>query len=477
MFIVVSVLTPAKGCFQALCPSRAAYLGGIDKMMVPLFPLVFMVASALLTAGKTGLTMLPDSAVKKMASSAYRSERRIARLLERPSTFMNQVKMARFACTVAGSVSLYAWIFLEAALPLLRRWAQASLTDTGLWLALVLTLALTILLLHVLCVLLPYRVACRHPLSCSTALAGFCRFFGAVFSPFAWLNNRLAVFLSLLFGAHTDQQEEQVTEEEIRMMVDVGEEKGTIEQSEKDMINNIFEFDDRCVSEVMTHRTEMIAVPKTISLPELTNIATASGYSRIPVYDEDVDNIRGIIYVKDLLRLLGNPQEAFEAEKIMRTALFVPENMSCVDLFALFKAKKVQVAIAVDEYGGTAGIVSMEDLLESIVGNIQDEYDNEEEEISKLGENCYSIDGAVSVEEVERLFGVSLDEEEEFDTVSGLLIERLQHIPSANEHPCVDFVGLRFTVLVVEDRRIARVRVERLSPEPEGDPKPTEPVS
>ena len=147
----------------------------------------------------------------------------------------------------------------------------------------------------------------------------------------------------------------------------------------------------------------------------------------------------------------------------MRPALFVPESMSCVDLFAQFKQKKVMVAIVVDEYGGTAGIASMEDLLESIVGNIQDEYDDEDEEICKMSDGVYTLDGAVSIEDVERLFDIELDEDSEYDTIGGLLIEKLERIPSPHEHPALELSGVRFTVLLVEDRRIARIRAEKPS--------------
>lgn len=246
-------------------------------------------------------------------------------------------------------------------------------------------------------------------------------------------------------------------EEEIRMMVDAGKQKGTIEQSEKDMIDNIFEFDDRCVCEVMTHRTDMYAVASDATLEQVTALAIETGYSRLPVYDEDIDDIMGILYVKDLLCLIGAEKADFELKNYMRSALFVPENMSCVDLFAQFKQKKVQVAIAVDEYGGTAGVVTMEDLLESIVGNIQDEYDDEEEEVSRLEDGNYSLDGAVGISEVERLFGASLECDSDYDTIGGLLIEVLERIPAPDERPSIVISGIRFTVTAVEDRRIARV--------------------
>ena len=432
--------------------------------------LILLLLDALLTAGREALTQLPDSGVKKMASSADAKERFIAALLERPSSFLDGAKLAGFACGIAAA--LYAWpLLLRGAALLAGRLPFDPPYRPFYRLAVLVAFLLVVLVLDVVCRLIPRRVATHHPMGIARALCRPCWLAACIARPFTLLNAKAAGVLSLLFGARTQEEPAEATEEEIRMMVDVGSEKGSIEQSEKDMINNIFEFDDRSVSEVMTHRTDMTAVPKDATLQQIVEIATETGFSRIPVYDDDIDDIMGILYVKDLLRLIGRREESFRAEEYMRPALFVPENMGCVDLFAQFKQKKVMVAIAVDEYGGTAGIVSMEDLLESIVGNIQDEYDDEEEEISRLGEDCWSLDGTVALDEVDRLFDIELDEEDsDYDTIGGLLTEKLQRIPVPGEHPSVTMQGVVFTVLLVEERRIARVRAERAPDETRGEP-------
>lgn len=424
--------------------------------------LSLIILNALITAGRTALTMLGDGAVKRMASSGNPKERLVARMLEKPAALLEGCKLAGFTCTVVAS--LLTWRLLPLVLPvrigqLLHGSQPERVAGAGLVL---LAILLAVMVLDVFCLLLPYRIACRYPQPVAFALAHFCRAAAFLFRPFAALNNAAARLLSYLVGIRGDEEPEQATEEEIRMMVDVGSEKGEIEQSEKDMINNIFEFDDRNVSEVMTHRTDMTAVPVFASLDEITKVAIESGYSRIPVYEDDIDDIIGILYVKDLLPLIGKHDHGFDARTYMRSVLFVPENMSCVDLFSQFRIKKVQVAIAVDEYGGTAGIVSMEDLVESIVGSIQDEYDHEEEMILKLGDGCYELDGAVSIDEVERLFDISLSEDSDYDTIGGLLTETLERIPLPEEHPSVELSGIQFTILLVEERRIARIRAERM---------------
>lgn len=422
--------------------------------------LTLVVFNALLTAGRTALTMLADGSVKKMASSEDPKEQKVAKMLQKPVSLLEGCKLAGFTCTVVAC--LLSWKLLTAVFPILSADWSKSAVGIGIMLF---AFLFTVMFLNIFCLLLPYRIACRYPQPVAFALAGFCRMTAYLFQPFAALNLTITRLIGHLFGIRGENEPEQATEEEIRMMVDVGSEKGEIEQSEKDMINNIFEFDDRSVSEVMTHRTDMTAVPISATLDEITDIAIDTGYSRIPVYEEDIDDIIGILYVKDMLSLIGKHGNGFNICKSMRRVLFIPENMSCVDLFTHFRTNKVQVAIAVDEYGGTAGIVSMEDLIETIVGNIQDEYDNEEEEIVKLDDNAYELDGAVSIEEVEHLFHTVLDDDSDYDTIGGLLTEKLERIPLPNEHPSIVLADVEFTVLLVEERHIARIHAKKIDKE------------
>ncbi|MFZ2539486.1 MAG: hemolysin family protein [Oscillospiraceae bacterium] len=287
-----------------------------------------------------------------------------------------------------------------------------------------------------------------------------------LFKPLTWLILKITRVCVLLFGVDPDSGNADITEEEIRMLIDAGNVNGTIELSEREMINNIFEFDDRSAGDVMTHRMDLWAVSKSDNISEAIKIAIDEGFSRIPVYDEDIDDIVGIIYAKDLLCLIGvNDSTDKKIEDFMRGVIYVPESTKCRMLFRQFTEKKTHVAVIVDEYGGTAGIVTMEDLLESIVGNIQDEYDQEEEEINKIDDDTYSLDGGVLIDEVERLFGVDLVENEDSDTLGGLIANTLGIIPSKDEMPTLIIENIVFTVLLVEDRRIVRVKAHRLSKE------------
>lgn len=252
----------------------------------------------------------------------------------------------------------------------------------------------------------------------------------------------------------------EITEEEILNLVDEGEETGAIEQKEKSRIENIFDFTDRAASEIMTHRTDIAALEDTAALDETVKLAIETGYSRIPVYHEDIDNIIGVLYVKDLLRYVcGENSEQFSLTELVRSVPFVPKSKTCETLFALMTEKKVQMAVIVDEYGGTEGLITLEDLVELILGNIQDEFDNEDESIKQLGKNAFSAEGTTLIEEVEKIIGASLDAPENCDTLAAFILEHLGRIPQPNEHPVINVNNITFTVSEIDERRIAKVLI------------------
>ncbi len=266
-------------------------------------------------------------------------------------------------------------------------------------------------------------------------------------------------------GKKQTQDADEVLEEKIRTLVAEGEEQGYFEQQERQMIHNIFDFDDRTAVDLMTHRTEVIAIEKGAKISDIVFHAINDGFSRIPVYDGDIDNIKGVIYVKDLLCLIGcQDADDFQVADFVRETIYVPEAMKCADLFRRFKKEKIHLAVVVDDWGGTAGIVTMEDILESIVGNIQDEYDDEGEPIIVLDEGGFLLDGAADLQEVCRALSITPPEEDEdaSDTIGGLIIDELGRIPDAGETPTIEAFGYAFRVLSVEDRRIVKVRADRL---------------
>ena len=309
--------------------------------------------------------------------------------------------------------------------------------------------------------LVPKKIAMQVPEKISFKIVDILLLFSKLFAPLVKILSVSTNAVVRLLGFNPHADEETVTEEEIRMMVDVGGEKGVIEDVQKEMINNIFEFDDLDAGDIMTHRTDMVAVEVGDDLSEVVDTAVSEGYSRIPVYEDDQDNIIGIVYVKDLLAYVGKKMPAKSLRDIMRTPMYVPESKICGDLFKEMTEKRTQMAVVVDEYGGTAGIVTLEDIVEAIVGNIQDEYDDEDEEISKINETTFTIDGMTNLEEVAELTGTELPEGS-YDTVAGFIIKELGLLPEEGKTYEVNYKNLKLTVLSVDERRIDKVRVEIL---------------
>lgn len=254
------------------------------------------------------------------------------------------------------------------------------------------------------------------------------------------------------------------TEEEIKQLVEGDEQVGELEQNQRDMINNIFEFDDLNAGDIMTHRTDVDAAEIGDSIEDVVKISIEHGRSRIPVYKEDLDDIRGIIYVKDLLKFVGTPiTPEDKISDYLRKPLFVPETVPCGKLFAQMTETRIMMAIVVDEYGGTAGIVTMEDVLESIVGNIRDEYDKEEELVTQIDDKTYTFDGVADIDDVGEVLGVEFPEGD-YDTLAGFVINLLGYLPTGEtENEVAVYENLTFTVLEMDERRIEKIKVEKNS--------------
>lgn len=292
------------------------------------------------------------------------------------------------------------------------------------------------------------------------------RVFHTLLYPVVGLLLQLSRLLLRLCGINPDREQTEITEDEIRLLVEEGNEAGAIDLSEMEMIHNVFEFDDRVAADIMTPRTELFALSMDTPIADAVPAVTEEGFSRIPVYGEDIDHIEGILYVKDLLPLIGTREaRSATAGDCMRPVLFVPDTTRCRELFVRLKEQRTHMAVVLDEYGGTAGIVTMEDLLESIVGNIQDEYDEEEEEICRIDEDTYIFDGAVTVDEAERVFGEDFAQNDPADTMGGLVVNTLGRIPEEGETPRVQIGDIELQVLLAEDRRVVRLQAHRIRKE------------
>ncbi|MGN0597349.1 MAG: hemolysin family protein [Ruminiclostridium sp.] len=252
---------------------------------------------------------------------------------------------------------------------------------------------------------------------------------------------------------------DEVTEDDIMSMIDAGNESGTIEDNSAEMISNVFEFSDLNASDVMTHRINITGVDIDSDLEDIIYLALDKGFSRIPVYRGSIDTIIGIVIVKDLLCLVGEENlSKFSIKDFLRDVVFIPESCSCSDTFKYLTNMKTGMAVVVDEYGGTAGIVTLEDLIEAVMGNIQDEYDDEDSEINKIGKEKYEVDGEADPEDVLELFGLELPEDHEYDTIAGFVTDLLGYIPeNVDKPPHVDYKNIRFVITQVEDNRIIKI--------------------
>ncbi len=438
---------------------------GSPFALILVFALVLV--NAFFAMSEIAVISLNDAKLRHDAEDGNKKARLIARLLDEPNNFLATIQVA---ITLSGLLSsaiaadTYAdpvAEFLSGLMPVI----DADIIHGGT--VFVLTLLLSYVSL-VLGELVPKRIAMHYPEEISYAIGGILSFCYKAFKPFVSLLSGSTNLVLKLFGIKPEDEPEEATEENIRMMLDAADERGTIEESEKEMINNIFEFDDTSVGEIMTHRKDLTAIEIGTSITEAVDLAISDGYSRMPVYDDTIDNIKGVIFAKDLLSLIGD--KSFKSRKIedfIRPANFIPESNSCSEVFREFQQKKIQAAIVVDEYGGTAGLVSMEDLIESVMGNIQDEYDNEVEEINEIDKDNFDFEGTVLLDDIEELLDVKFDEDADYDTVSGLIMDLLGRIPEEDEHPVVTYQGVEFTVLQVEEHRISKVHARILPKETE----------
>ncbi len=431
--------------------------------------LILIFVNSFFAMSEIAVIALNDARLRHQAEEGDKNAKRLLRLTGTPSRFLSTIQIGvtlsgMFASAVAADtfVDYIVQRFAGGAI------APATLRSIAL---VVITLLLSYFTL-VFGELVPKRIAMKYSEQIAYGVSGILSLIAALTRPLVALLSVSTDLVARLFGVSPEDDEDQVTEEEIRMMVDVGEENGSIEETEREMINNIFEFDDRMVVEVMTHRTDMFAVANDTALDELLTVAIQSGHSRIPVFGESVDDIVGILYVKDLLPLLQmQDRSGFDIKAVMRKPLFVPESTRCDDLFAQFTAKKMHMAVVADEYGGTAGIVTMEDLVESILGSIQDEYDHEEEESEQLSEDLFVLDGSMTIDDTEHLLDIELTDDTDYETIGGLLVEKLDRIPAPGQHPAVELSGFRFRVEESDERRIISITAQRL---PKEAPTPAE---
>ena len=427
-------------------------------MLTQIIVLVILILfNAYFAATEIAFISLNDAKIEKEAKEGNKKAKSILKMLKSPSKFLATIQIG---ITLAGFLSsaFASDAFADKLAPILNSWMPFLSLDTWRGIAIVLITIILSFFTLVFGELVPKRLAMKYYEKISYATIGVIRGISVVTAPFVKLLTFSTNMVSKIFGVG-EAEEEVVTEEEIKMMIDEGEEKGTIERGEKQLLNNVFEFNDIIVSEVMTPRTEMYAIDINNDIYDSLDEIDEFKYSRIPVYEDNIDDIKGILFIKDIIKPLKE-NKRIDIKSIIREPYFVPESKDIDELFKEMQANKVQIAIAIDEYGGTAGLITMEDIIEELVGNIFDEYDEEEIDYKKIDDNTYILSGAITSYELKKIFDIEFPEGD-YETLSGYLIDKLGRIPDEDEHPIIEDENLTYKVEEIDDKRIKYVKVCR----------------
>ncbi len=426
-----------------------------------LISLLFLLLTALFHLADEAFSALGEIRIRELEEQGNKKARRIRRIVEKERQFTARIRLSTLLFGI-----LTAAVLLHHFTAPITGWL-CSLgggligTSLAVTLACLLLSLLTVFVFITFGCLLPRRLVYINTEAVALASVGPFGFFHGLLRPLYGLCALVAGPFLRMAGIDPHEDPDTVTEDDIRQLMDAGEEIGAIEGTQKDMVNNVFEFDDITAEEIMTPRTDVVAVEADAPLADVLEAAVENGYSRIPVYEEDIDHIVGVLYVKDLLPFVGQAiPSGITIRSLLREAHFVPDTKRCNDLFEEMNEKHLQMAVVVDEYGGVAGIVTMEDLLEFIVGNMQDEFDNEAEEITRLDDNSFIIDGALNMSDLSELLDTELPEGD-YDTIAGFILDQLGHIPEEDEQAAVVFENITFTIRQMDDRRIEQVLVHR----------------
>ncbi|TFD99954.1 hemolysin family protein [Jeotgalibacillus sp. R-1-5s-1] len=430
-------------------------------MTVALVTLVVLIlVNAFFAASELALVNLNDNKVKRAADEGDPKAKTLYNLISKPSLFLSTIQIG---ITLAGFLSsAFAADFFAGPL-------AESLVDWGVPLSIgvlntISVVTITIILSYFTLIfgeLVPKQLALQKAEAISRVAAGPLSFLAKVSAPIVAILTFSTNTVVRLFGVDPNAKNEEATEEDIRMLVDVGRERGTINPEEKTMINNIFEFNDKIASDIITHRRDMSALPIDASFEDVLALVNKERYTRFPVYEGEIDKIVGVLHAKDLFQYVGR-DEPFDLKNVIRKPFFVLESQPIDVLFASMQKSNTHIAIVIDEYGGTEGLITIEDVIEEIVGEILSESLEpgfSEQEITELTPGEYEAEGTFRLWELEEIIHVSLPSED-LDTISGFMIHELGYIPSNNERPVVKYKNTVFKVLEVSENRIERVHIK-----------------
>jgi len=427
-----------------------------------LLQLVLILINAFFASTETAVVSLNENRIRKQAEDGDALSRKMLQMIDSPTRFLSTIQVCITLSGFLGSAfaadsfaSVLSGAMIAAGFTLLSPAALHTLC------VVLITLILSYFTI-VLGELVPKRIALQSPekvarFSCKTILI-----VSKLFAPMVWMLTVSTNAILRLFRINPNETGEEVTEEEIRMMVDIGSESGAIEQDERAMIENIFEFNNTTAADVMVHRMNVVALQADATDEEILETIRESGLSRFPVYDEDIDDIIGVLNTRNfLLNRFSTPRKT--TRQLMLKPYLVPETVPADTLFSNMQKQKIHFAVVVDEYGGMSGIVTMEDLLEEIVGNIYDEFDPKEDvEIEKLEDNLWRVNGTVALDTLADELEMELPLEEEYDTLGGMVFSLFSSIPEDGSKPEVTINGLHVRVESIQDHRIEKALVSKI---------------
>lgn len=419
--------------------------------------LTFILGAALVLGFLTALAKaasidISDSRLTAMAEEGGKAKR-LSDLLEQPSEIMDALGLCSdffaFLFTIVSVTGFFGR--LEALLIYL---GMPSGTALGL-LTPVLFSLLIVFIYQVFWILVPQRLAARYSENTALAMVGYTSFMAAVGKPLLWLPVHFSNLIARIFGVRPHDMEEEVTEEEIRMMVDIGSESGAIDDDEKEMIHNIFELDDKPVEDIMTHRTDACILWMEDSPEQWKEFIDETKHTRYPVCDEDIDNVIGVVNTRDFYKFMLEGGSKSNIRSIFREPYFVPDSMKADELFSRMQQKNTHLVIVMDEYGGFLGLVTQEDLLEEIVGELSSEYDEpaEEHDIEYVDENTWKIKGSAEIEDVEKALKITIPEGE-YNTFAGLVLDAIETLPEDGETVETEIGPMQIKVTSVAEHRI-----------------------
>ncbi len=400
-----------------------------------------------------------DNRIRKLADEGNSAAQKLINIVDNKSqmlaTIQVSITLAGFLSSAFAADKIASRLYIAVDPTLQRPWLQTFFI-----------VLITILVSYfslVLGELVPKRLAMLDPEKTAMKVVPLLLFFDVIFRPFTKLLTWSTNLVVRLFGIDPKETQDTVTEDEIRILAEAGVDTGDLPAEDAILIDNIFAFDDKDVGEIMTPRLSVSAIPVNSTYDEAVNFAANAHFSRFPVYDEDLDNIVGTLFLKDLMRVPEDDRaDSFDLHMIMRNPYFVPEGKQIDVLFREMKSKHISMAIVVDEYGGTEGLVTMEDLLEEIVGEIEDEYDPPKTDVIENPDGSFILSGLLTPQEAGRYVKAldDLEEDDNYDTLAGFVLSLLGRIPGDGERPVVTFENLRFTVLEMDDRRIDQILLE-----------------